>query len=1232
MKTNKRIQLLSIILGVLALVAIIYSTTNRNQPEETTANHLEGFEIEENPAMENPEARWEYERQMLVDPATGEIPANIRRKEIEFGQKIDAALAQIRSAAPGNFSDQFSSESSENNSFVNWGPHNLGGRVRGLALDVDDENIIIAGGVTGGVWRSTDAGQSWVKTTSPNDFPSVSTIIQDQRPGHTSDWYFAGGEFVGNSAAMAGAFYYGDGIYRSTDGGQSWNQIAATTVGNNVQLGPYSVIGELAIDNSNLAETEIYVAGVSQIIRTTTADFSNASTVLGVGNGGANQSDVVVTSAGRVFASIGNSNSNGANPTEGVFTSADGISWTDITPPGLPSTYVRIELALDPSNENILYAVGGQAVGGNLIDFLMRYNLQTDTWEDLSANMDSSSDVGEGHNQQGGYNLYVSVHPESSNTVFVGGTNLLRSTDGFGSSGGRSQVGGYQPDNNPASFGLYTGHHPDQHNAVYLPSDGDIMITATDGGLFRTENNRANISGPNPVTWSSLNNGFVTAQFYAMDYLRDARGDRRIPGGMQDNGSWINYTGNPTGDWTDELGGDGSYSAITYNSLYLSAQEGQVRRFVFNNGTQEFDQVANIQPSTDDAEFIFINPFIVNPVNQDQLFIGTVGQVYYTDDVRQNPGIGQWQTLTATGLSGERVSVLAASIQPAHVLYFGTRNGNVYRVDDLRNITTGTEITGDNMPNDATVSGIAVDPQDADRVFVSYSNYGVSSIWMTEDGGTSWTAIGGNLEENPDGTGNGPSIRWMEVLPDGNGGRLVFAGTSIGLYMTNNPDGDNTVWEAQSPDAIGRNLVNMIKVRPNEGQVVVATHGNGVYIGEYEVANTPTINYSVLTPDEEIILRGPTSSVSGEGFTYQWVRNNEDIDGATASTLTITDGGTYKLRLTDEKDESVTESNELIFFLDGVAPSITSVLRLDPVAEEVEASEVTFQVTFDEEVQNVNIADFEATGDVTGTIFSVTPIQNNQVFDVVVNNLGGQGTLGLGVISGTDITDPAGNAFSGTVNTAETYTIIDQTAPTAAITRLTPTTEVTNQVRLNFAVTFSEAVTNVDAADFGLSASSVASAIVESVSQGSSAAVYSVIISGITEDGLVDLDFAAANDIEDLAGNAFSGTVTTDETYTVEDNVVTSINDPSFGVPQVTVKQNPAEGLFTITLSDAYLNGFELKVIDGNGSEVFATQKERYASQSELTVDITSLPDGLYILNVANEQRKDVVKLLKQSN
>ncbi len=111
---------------------------------------------------------------------------------------------------------------------------------------------------------------------------------------------------------------------------------------------------------------------------------------------------------------------------------------------------------------------------------------------------------------------------------------------------------------------------------------------------------------------------------------------------------------------------------------------------------------------------------------------------------------------------------------------------------------------------------------------VTVSNYGVKSIFYTTDAGATWTAVSGNLEENPDGTGNGPSITWAHIYNDGSATRY-YIGSSTGLYSTDQLNGANTIWAQEGANTIGNVVINMITSRTFDNTIVVATHGNGMY-------------------------------------------------------------------------------------------------------------------------------------------------------------------------------------------------------------------------------------------------------------------------------------------------------------------------------------------------------------------------------------------------------------------
>ena len=1110
----------------------------------------DSLKIEDEAEFENPIKRLQYEYEMLANPTTGKIPSGIREKELRFAkaQKRVSDL-NIRMQASGTSQAQASA-------FVNRGPFNIGGRTRALGIDISNEDVILAGGISGGVWRSADAGQTWARTTSVMQLPAVSALVQDQRTGNTDTWFYSAGEFFGNSASATGAFYLGDGIFKSTDGGLSWSVIPTTTQSDNTDLGDFGLVSEIIIDNSNADTREMYAARLGNIIRTTD-DFATYTTVLGANNTGFSYSDVAVSSTGVLIATIANNVNNGQNAQEGIYKSDDGLTWVNINPPsGLPSSYERIEVAFDPQNEDVFYAVG--------TSFILKHTISTGEWVTLTGNLGISTDSGQGHNTQGGYNLVMKVHPSNSNMMFVGGTNLLRSASAFTLSSDRVNIGGYREDNNTSNFPKYNNHHPDIHALVFYPSDPNKMLSGSDGGVHLTLDNT--VTGTNsPVTWQSLNNGYLTTQVYAIDYYRFNRGDELLIAGMQDNGTWGANENVSNTDWVEVFGGDGSFNAITYNSLYVSAQEGQLRRFEVNTVSNSYEFKGDISPSTDDADFLFVNPFIYDPVNQDRMYVGAKGRVFYTNDIRENPGVGEWIEISmGPARASDFVSALTASIEPEGVLYFGTRNGKVFKVTDVNSDISVVEVTGSNMSS-GTITSLTVDPADANRVFATFGNYGIISVWMTDDGGQTWNSISGNLEENRDGSGSGPSVRYIEMLPNVNS-PIYFVGTSLGLYKTSVLDGDNTVWTQEASDIIGNSIVSMIKVRPVEGQVLAATHGNGVFQASYDVAFSPNINYSIDYATQEAILRGPVSFTTGAGFSYQWIKDDQDISGATSSELLASEPGVYKLRVTDQLGP-VEVSNTINLQFDRTAPVLNSIVRLNPTQEQVEATDVSFQLTFDEPVQGLTTTSFELAGTASGSIASVSSVSNT-VFNVQVGNISGTGLLDLNIKSTSGIIDLFQNAFTGSILSEETYTIQDLTGPRASISRSQPTSEETNRTEVVFAVVFNEPVKNVGIEDFELSSASI-SANIDRVTS-SSTSSYLIFVNGYSADGLVNLDFKSSTDIQDVTDNAFDTNLISEESYTINSALA----------PTATIKRNAptvssinrADVLFVIEFSEDVTN------------------------------------------------------------
>ena len=182
------------------------------------------------------DARYQYELMMLRDPATGKIPANIREKELAFAKTLP------HEEGVSFFYDKGAAE--RTTSVMDWqprGPWNVGGRTRAMAVDVTNENVIVAGSCSGGMWRSTDGGNTWATTTPTNQYQSVACLAQDTRAGHANVWYFGTGEAYGASASATGAFYLGNGTFKSTDSGKTWT-LLPTTAGGITSFGNWSQV------------------------------------------------------------------------------------------------------------------------------------------------------------------------------------------------------------------------------------------------------------------------------------------------------------------------------------------------------------------------------------------------------------------------------------------------------------------------------------------------------------------------------------------------------------------------------------------------------------------------------------------------------------------------------------------------------------------------------------------------------------------------------------------------------------------------------------------------------------------------------------------------------------------------------------------------------------------------------------------------------------------------------
>ncbi|MEM8488921.1 MAG: T9SS type A sorting domain-containing protein [Bacteroidota bacterium] len=811
----RRILYPSVVLGLALLIA--FFAWPQNEPGVIEAKKAR--------KQTTKKARAAYFHRMLRDPETGQIPAGIRRLELAHAAQMPKRIDGLnKSGAMPHFS------------WTEAGPNDVAGRTRAIAVDVNNSNNIIAGGVSGGIWKSTNGGSTWTLKSDPQDGAGITFITQDRRSGNTNTWYATTGEFSGsNSDRGFRAFYYGQGVLRSTDNGETWELFAP--------VGPNPTSFDSAYDYTSKVLVSpttgtVFVASNGFGLTRTTGSLLSLTSVLG------NEifpmwTDFDIASDGTIVAVIADgfmSSTVGEQP--GVYTSSnDGLNWTEITPASFPTAPDRSVIAVAPSNPDVAYMMtftgntsnSNNAFGDTEEVFLYKFNLANGTSQDLTANIpDFGGQVGDVYTQRG-YNMVIAVSPSDENLVFIGGTNLYVSRDGFATrpnSSVASWVGGYATANN---ISQYNNQHPDQHALFFDLSNPNALWSAHDGGLSFVDD--VSISGAFP--WENKNNGYNVTQFYHVS-LPAAADDDRLLGGTQDNGSpFFRYdpTTSITSGSDDVTSGDGAFAYLGESYAIGSTQNGDISAYRYNvSGDLQF--LDNITPAGANNQ-LFINPFLADPVDETIIYYPSGNSLW-----RRNAGSianVQWAQLAALQISGsfDYTALDAAASNGATVLYLAASGDNatpqIYRFENAGTSTSApTNVSIPGAPSDGYIHSIAVNPNNANEVLVAMSNYNIIGLYHTSNGGSSWTAVEGNLT----GTANapGPSMRAVEIVPlNADTGYLV--GTSTGFYSTISLNGSNTTWQQESADGVGNAIVESIDSRTSDGRVALATHGRGIFVG-----------------------------------------------------------------------------------------------------------------------------------------------------------------------------------------------------------------------------------------------------------------------------------------------------------------------------------------------------------------------------------------------------------------
>ncbi len=693
--------------------------------------------------------RLAQEKEMTEDPALGYVP---RKALIKAREKTQQQINEmIQKAAIPN---------------VVWnerGPNNVGGRTRTLMFDPNDNTNkkFWAGGVGGGVWYTDDITASNANWQRVDDFWSnMAVTAMDHDPVTTNDFYVGTGEGFGNADAIDG-----DGIWKSTDGGVTWNQLANTT--------SFNDCNKIVCFKAN----HIIVA-TNNGLRVSTNSGGSWTTVRS-----GSHSDVEVAANGDLYAS---------NFGGDIFKSTDdGSTWTTVR----NGSGGRVEIATAPNDADYVYAI---VSGGGQVSNILKSTNAGGSWTDKVVPPYRTQGCSDDPNNtfargQAWYDLIALVSPTDKEKVIIGGVDLYRTEDGGDTWGTISYWTG----------GCDAYVHADQHALISRPGNPNEIVVGNDGGVSYSAN--AFSTGSNP-TWNTQNENYNVTQFYAIA-VHPTAGVNNILAGAQDNGT-KRLTTAGIGGGSNVTGGDGAFCHIDQNE-----PNNQLTSYVYNNYYVSTNGT-NFQSYSLGNTGRFINPTDYDD-NTNKLYACRGSNQYLI--VENVGGTLSNQTKTISQFGGQ-VSCVKVSPNTANRVFFGISGQRICRIDDAAGTPVFTDLGN---PSSGYISSIDVEVGNDNHLLVTYSNYGVTSVFESTNGGSSWTAVEGDLPNMP--------IRWG--IFDPNNSDQAIVATELGVWTTDNLNGASTDWDPTN-SGLANVRVDMVEYRSSDHLMVAGTHGRGVFTSE----------------------------------------------------------------------------------------------------------------------------------------------------------------------------------------------------------------------------------------------------------------------------------------------------------------------------------------------------------------------------------------------------------------
>ena len=920
------------ILSIAGLLLFVFAffQFNREVLKDSKQKHIEYLENspfkhtlelskEERKAQGLPPNKYfEREWELTMNPSTGKPePEKVLALQKQLAKR--GPLQKV----PGDALD---------NKWVERGPNNVGGRTRVLLFDPNDatHKKVYAGAVSGGLWVNediTNVNSIWTQVTGVPSNMNVSCITVD--PRDSDIWYLGTGEQYTFGAAV------GNGVYKTIDGGVNWQQLSIVAEGpgnltgttSNLLEGIYYINDIIAWDNGT--NTEIYVGVGSHYYD----DANDPNNILGPQSAGMYKSTNGGSSWSRITAGamsysvssftfyfipndieIGADNKiwMGGIATPGfgttgagtVFNSEDGENWNLVT---TLANSNRVELAVSQSDSDKIYALtqGTSSSGPHIYGTTDGFSTVTE----LSKPNDADPGIPDTDFTRGQdfYDLMIEVDPNDDDILYVGGINLFRSTDGAQN---WDQISKWRS----GITGSFPVVHADQHAMTFRPEASNEAVFGNDGGVYYCSS--LAMANTTSATTNSVNSDFNVTQFY-YTALAPTAANEYFLGGTQDNGT--PFFGNPNSQNSiDIFGGDGAACFVDQvGESYM------IVSYLYNNAYGLYNFILNEwrtinSDSENDGDFI--NQAALDS-NLDILYTngssgGTFKLYRYSNLLNiSSTGSALKRSLTDALLVSSPTAITVSNYTTTSSrMLVGTETGELLRVTNSNTDPIWTDISDDNFLG--SISDVEFGNSE-NEIFVSFHNYGVSSIWYTQDAGITWSQKEGDL----------PDIPVKAILSNPIESGEVIIGTELGVWKTSNWNDASPNW-VQSYNGMSDVKITDFEYRADGYAVMASTFGRGLFSGVFG-ASTPTfalttnesstkivetksvtfqIDYEVFAGFNESVSLSVSGNPTGSVVTFD-PNSPISMDSDGSFEFTVTPNGEYETK-TYPLEVSVTSSSE----------------------------------------------------------------------------------------------------------------------------------------------------------------------------------------------------------------------------------------------------------------------------------------------------------------------------------